>query len=332
MQHAWRVTMNSLHSRISGLLAAGCVGLMLFCSSAFAQFVSREQIVEALTTQPASLNFTDRLRLTRSLTLKGGDYVVASVQPKATIDLHEVFFEFNSAAITDEAKPQLRERAQSSRSAVTPMPLAAKPSIKIHRSVVPQPSNGTWWITSNCRRQIFIRSAMESGDQKTRRMYSPLRTDGAVIATAASPPLSAVRMRRNMAHSSQRRVLARTLGRHEFEHQGDGVVRRMPVEAFVHQTLRRALRRRVSERDFTDRVPWRADPDRKAIVHRNGRDNLDMGDREKRFRHAHIGRNKPSTSVHLDASAFHNGGPPIKFLLQHDGKRFRRAHRDVPAS
>jgi outer membrane protein OmpA-like peptidoglycan-associated protein len=97
--------MNSLHSR-SGLVAAGCVGLMLFCSSAFAQFVSREQIVEALTTQPASLNFTDRLRLTRSLTL---DYVVASVQPKATIDLHEVFFEFNSAAVTDEAKPQLRE-------------------------------------------------------------------------------------------------------------------------------------------------------------------------------------------------------------------------------
>src|SRR5712691_6669670 len=74
-----------------------------------AQFVSSEQIVEALTTQPASLNFTDRLRLTRSLTLKGGDYVVASVQPKATIDLHEVFFEFNSAAVTAGAEPQLRE-------------------------------------------------------------------------------------------------------------------------------------------------------------------------------------------------------------------------------
>jgi hypothetical protein len=82
---------------------------LLFCSSAFAQFVSREQIVEALTTQPASLNFTDRLRPTRSLTLKSDDYVVASVQPKATIDLHEVFFKFNSAVITDEAKPQLRE-------------------------------------------------------------------------------------------------------------------------------------------------------------------------------------------------------------------------------
>jgi hypothetical protein len=43
----------------------------------------------------------------------------------------------------------------------------------------------------------------------------------------------------------------------------------MPVEAFVHETLRRALSRRpVSKRDLglTDRVPWRADPDRKAIM------------------------------------------------------------------
>jgi outer membrane protein OmpA-like peptidoglycan-associated protein len=31
------------------------------------------------------------------------------VQPTATIDLHEVFFEFNSAAITEEARPQLDE-------------------------------------------------------------------------------------------------------------------------------------------------------------------------------------------------------------------------------
>jgi outer membrane protein OmpA-like peptidoglycan-associated protein len=99
----------SLYSRISGLLAAGFIGLLFFGNSAFAQFVSREQIVEALTVRPASLNFADRLRLSRSLTLKSGDYVVASVQPKPTIDLHEVYFEFNSAAITDDAEPQLRE-------------------------------------------------------------------------------------------------------------------------------------------------------------------------------------------------------------------------------
>jgi outer membrane protein OmpA-like peptidoglycan-associated protein len=100
--------MNSLHGRMSAFLAAGFVGLLLSGNSTFAQFVSREQIVEALT-QPASLNFTDRLLLTRSLTLKSGDYAVASVQPKATIDLHEIYFEFNSAAITAGAEPQLRE-------------------------------------------------------------------------------------------------------------------------------------------------------------------------------------------------------------------------------
>jgi outer membrane protein OmpA-like peptidoglycan-associated protein len=93
---------------MSGILAAG-FGLVLFCNSAFAQFVSREQIVEALTTRSSFLNFRDKLASTRSLTLKSGDYGLASVQPKATVDLHEVFFEFNSADITEEARPQLDE-------------------------------------------------------------------------------------------------------------------------------------------------------------------------------------------------------------------------------
>jgi len=100
--------MKLLHGTVSGL-ATGFIGLLLFGHSAFAQLVSREQIVEALTTQPALFRFTDKLRLTRSLTLDNGDYVVASVQPKPTIDLHEIYFEFNSAAITADAKPQLRE-------------------------------------------------------------------------------------------------------------------------------------------------------------------------------------------------------------------------------
>ena len=101
--------MKRLHCSLSGLLAAGFVSLLFSGNSAFAQFVSREQIVQGLTAQPASLNFADRLRLTRSLTLKSGDYALASVQSKASIDLHEIYFEFNSAAITDEAEPQLRE-------------------------------------------------------------------------------------------------------------------------------------------------------------------------------------------------------------------------------
>ena len=101
--------MKPLHCRMTGLLVAGFIGMLFFGNPALAQFVSREQIVQALTTQPASLNFGERLRLTRSLTLNSGDYAVASVPPKPTIDLHEVYFEFNSAAITAEAEPQLRE-------------------------------------------------------------------------------------------------------------------------------------------------------------------------------------------------------------------------------
>jgi outer membrane protein OmpA-like peptidoglycan-associated protein len=108
-RHSWSTAMKLLRGRIRSLLAGGFFGLLFFCNSAFAQLVSREQIVEALTTQPASLSFANRLLLTRSLTLAKGGYVVASSQSKPAIDLHEVYFEFNSAAITDEAEPQLRE-------------------------------------------------------------------------------------------------------------------------------------------------------------------------------------------------------------------------------
>jgi outer membrane protein OmpA-like peptidoglycan-associated protein len=88
-------------------LVAGLLSLMVFSQSALAQFMSREQIVRALITQPSTANFADKLRLTRSLTLDGP--APASVESRPTIDLHEIFFEFNSAAITREAEPQLRE-------------------------------------------------------------------------------------------------------------------------------------------------------------------------------------------------------------------------------
>jgi outer membrane protein OmpA-like peptidoglycan-associated protein len=100
--------MESLHRTIS-VLVAGFIGLLLMGNSAFAQLVLREQIVQALIAQPAAPSLADRLRLTRSMTFDNRDYVVASASPKPSVDLHEVYFEFNSAEIAAEAEPQLRE-------------------------------------------------------------------------------------------------------------------------------------------------------------------------------------------------------------------------------
>jgi outer membrane protein OmpA-like peptidoglycan-associated protein len=101
--------MKPVHFRVGRFLAVGFLGLMFLSDAAWAQFLSREQIVRALMMQPGPPNFADRLRITRSLTLANHDYVVASVQSKPAVDLHEIYFEFNSAAITAEAEPQLRE-------------------------------------------------------------------------------------------------------------------------------------------------------------------------------------------------------------------------------
>ena len=90
---------------LNGLVAAGFL-LLFFSSPALAQFVSSEQIIRALITPPTSL--ADKLRLTRSLTLGNPGFVLTSAQSKPSIDLHEIYFEYNSAAITAEAEPQLR--------------------------------------------------------------------------------------------------------------------------------------------------------------------------------------------------------------------------------
>jgi outer membrane protein OmpA-like peptidoglycan-associated protein len=100
--------MKRLDGRISGILAAGFIGFLAFGNTAFAEQVSRQQILDALTAQPKVASFADRLRLTRSPTLDDRGYTVASVESKPAIDL-EVYFDFNSAEITSEAEPQLRE-------------------------------------------------------------------------------------------------------------------------------------------------------------------------------------------------------------------------------
>jgi outer membrane protein OmpA-like peptidoglycan-associated protein len=97
-----------LQGRTHTFLAAGFIGFLAFGHVASAGQLSREQILEALTAKPAVVGLADRLRLTRSPTFDNREYAVAAVQPKATIDL-EVYFDFNSATITSEAEPQLRE-------------------------------------------------------------------------------------------------------------------------------------------------------------------------------------------------------------------------------
>jgi outer membrane protein OmpA-like peptidoglycan-associated protein len=87
---------------------AACVtGLVLSCS-AHAEMVSRNQIIDALTAPQTSFG---KLGPSRSLTLDNNSsgYVVANEQTKPAIDLHDIYFEFDSAAISPEAIPQLRE-------------------------------------------------------------------------------------------------------------------------------------------------------------------------------------------------------------------------------
>jgi outer membrane protein OmpA-like peptidoglycan-associated protein len=100
--------MRRLHGTVSGLLTAGFIGFLSFGQPAFAERVSRQQILDALTVQPKVVSFSDRLRLTRSMTFSDRDYEVASTQSKPAIDL-EINFDFNSAAITGKAEPQLDE-------------------------------------------------------------------------------------------------------------------------------------------------------------------------------------------------------------------------------
>jgi hypothetical protein len=79
--------MKRLHGTVSGALIAGFIGLLSFGQPAFAEQFSRQQILEALTVQPKATGFSDRLRLTRSMTFNDRDYEVASTQSKPAIDL-----------------------------------------------------------------------------------------------------------------------------------------------------------------------------------------------------------------------------------------------------
>ena len=98
--------MKRLCATMSGIL--GFIGFLSFGDATFAEQVSRQQILEALTAQPKLMSLADKLRLSRSPTFDNRDYALASVEPRRTIDL-EVYFDYNSAEITSKAEPQLDE-------------------------------------------------------------------------------------------------------------------------------------------------------------------------------------------------------------------------------
>jgi outer membrane protein OmpA-like peptidoglycan-associated protein len=104
-----------MNRSIITLLTACFTGLVLSCS-AHAQVVSRDQIIDALTTPQSSLS---KLGRPRSLTLdknssgNSSGYVVANEQTKPAVDLHDIYFEFDSATISPEALPQLRELGEA---------------------------------------------------------------------------------------------------------------------------------------------------------------------------------------------------------------------------
>jgi outer membrane protein OmpA-like peptidoglycan-associated protein len=101
--------MKRLQGKISGVLIAGFIGFLTFGATASAEQISRQQILDALTAPPKIATFADRLRNSRSPTFSDrGDYAVASTESMPAIDL-EVNFDFNSATITPQAEPQLRE-------------------------------------------------------------------------------------------------------------------------------------------------------------------------------------------------------------------------------
>jgi outer membrane protein OmpA-like peptidoglycan-associated protein len=96
------------HRTISSILAAGFIGFLTLGNAAFAEQVSRQQILDALTVQPKAPSLADRLGRTRSMTFDDRDYTVASAQSMPAIDI-EINFDFNSAEIAPQAEPQLRE-------------------------------------------------------------------------------------------------------------------------------------------------------------------------------------------------------------------------------
>jgi len=118
-------------SRLASSLLVGGFLWSAMALSANAQDVSKDQILKALAPAPITRSLTggtqqpsvspqdqafiETLRhRTRSLSLDESDHVAEIAKTRAKIDL-EIFFDYNSSAITAKAEPQLAQLAQALR-------------------------------------------------------------------------------------------------------------------------------------------------------------------------------------------------------------------------
>jgi outer membrane protein OmpA-like peptidoglycan-associated protein len=95
-EHETEGTMTRTHG--VSVMTAGLIGFLTLSYPAFGDQVSRQQILEALTAQPEVARFRDKL----SRIFSNREYALAAIYL-------EIDFDFNSAAITGKAEPQLDE-------------------------------------------------------------------------------------------------------------------------------------------------------------------------------------------------------------------------------
>jgi outer membrane protein OmpA-like peptidoglycan-associated protein len=115
-------TMKFYRRKFSKTLALAFLAIGALSQAASAESLSAQQIVDGLKTQrtrslsatsaqPAPLSladaaFLDRVRRTRSLSSADRDQIATIAKQRPSVDV-EIYFDYNSAALTPQAEPQL---------------------------------------------------------------------------------------------------------------------------------------------------------------------------------------------------------------------------------
>jgi outer membrane protein OmpA-like peptidoglycan-associated protein len=118
------------HRKFATMLALATLALGVISQSASAGDLSAQQIISGLkaprtrslvagasTAQPAPLSaadaaFINRVRKTRSLSSADRDQIAAIAKDRPSVDV-EIYFDYNSAAVTPKAEPQLNSLGQA---------------------------------------------------------------------------------------------------------------------------------------------------------------------------------------------------------------------------